>query len=200
MMESHHGNRARFGGVLIAVALSALALLALPAVGLGSGPDSVNAHRAAGKIESFDRKTGLLVVDLFRGRKIAGIVVRHRTQVRCNDRHWHHLRRKRRTRRGIATGSATRTPVTDVDARGDKEPSPTDDVRIPEEPESEPETEAGDDSPVDVDRPRHCHAHLVPGAIVLRAEMVLVYGDAFFKRIAILPPAAVVTPGVSDAN
>jgi hypothetical protein len=98
----------RLGGVLVAVALAALGLLALPALGTGNDPDSADAHRAAGKIESFDRQTGLLVVDLFKGRKIAGIVVRHRTEVRCpGRRRWHRLRRKHRRQDSTAAASAT---------------------------------------------------------------------------------------------
>jgi hypothetical protein len=198
-MRHHQGNRARLGGALVAVALAALALLALPAIGTGNDADTTDAHRAAGKIESFDRQTGLLVVNLFKGRKIAGIVVRHRTQVRCPDRRrWHRLRRKHRQRDASATDSATpRDRVVDADRPTDARTT-DDDVRTADDDaESREAPESGGDAAEDPapvpDRSRHCLRHLVPGAIVLRAEMVLAYGDAFFKRIAVLPPPAVVT-------
>jgi hypothetical protein len=94
-----------------------------------------------------------------------------------------------------------RDAATDVNAR-QTEPTPVDDVRAPDEPETETETErdSGDEPPVNPDRARHCFAHLVPGTIVLRAEMVLAYGDAFFKRIAVLPPPPALTPDVSGTR
>jgi hypothetical protein len=67
-------------------------------------------------------------------------------------------------------------------------------------PETDPEEgEVGDALPGPADH-RRCLRHLVPDAVVLRAEMVLAYGDAFFRRIALLPPPAVATNARSGAG
>lgn len=91
------GNRLRAGGTMLAAALLAVAILALPAIGKngegnGSGP------RAAGTIESFDKESGELVIALGEGGTISAKVVR-RTRIRCG-RHRHGANHQRRARRG----------------------------------------------------------------------------------------------------
>jgi hypothetical protein len=188
--------------MLVAVALAALAMLALPAIGIGNDRGHDDAARAAGTIESFDRQTRLLVVDLTVGRKIAGLVVR-RTQVRCvEDRPRHRRRQHRRSqRRGHEVNATSSTSRRDNDVVADRPveaPVPDDDVRGRDGSGTEPDPDERPDP--ESDRPRHCFDNLVPGAIVLRAEMVLAYGDAYFKRIAVLPPAPVDTPVVPSAE
>ncbi|HEX6229530.1 MAG TPA: hypothetical protein VFZ41_08750 [Solirubrobacterales bacterium] len=199
-MKNHQGNRARLGEALMAVVLGALAILALPGIGIGKDAENDYASRAAGKVESFDRRSGLLVVDLFKGRKIAGYVIRHRTKVRCHDDRRRHRFRLHRRRAG-ATASGTTSlrdrkgdTVAATDVRDSGE-----DARGPEAPETEPE-EGDEGTWPPVGHSRHCLRHLVPGAIVLRAEMVLAYGDAFFRRIAIMPPPAVATTDSSGTR
>ena len=75
------GNRLRAGGTMLAAALLAVAILALPAIGK-NGENSSNGPRAAGTIESFDSESGELVVALGGGGTISAKVVR-RTQIRC---------------------------------------------------------------------------------------------------------------------
>jgi len=176
--------------VLFAAALGALALLALPALGIGHD-DGDHGPRPAGTIESFDRQTGLLVVDLAKGRKIAGLVVR-RTRIRCARGHLRHSARRgakaaRRDRGDKPAPASERGPVGRSEARGDR-PGHERDESAPG-----PVVAPGPvDGPADRGhRPPRCIDALVPGAVVKRAEMVLAYGDAFYKHIGVLPPQAV---------
>lgn len=104
------GNRARFAGVLAAVA-AVLALVALP--GLASAHHGREAIADAGTIESFDQETGVLTIALTEGGTVSGLVT-PRTHIHCdNGGHdgWsmgrrgrrHHLRH--RLRHGRATAS-----------------------------------------------------------------------------------------------
>jgi hypothetical protein len=79
-----HGNRARLGGVLVAVA-AVLALVALPGLATGHG----NHHddlADAGTIQSFDGETGVLVIDLADGGSVSGLVA-PRTHIHCDNGH-----------------------------------------------------------------------------------------------------------------
>lgn len=189
-MRQHGYKRGRLGGVLLAVALGALAMLALPALGIGKHGNG--GHGAAGTVESFDRDTGLLVVDLRKGRKVAGLVVR-RTKIRCGREGRHHrraLRPGKLSRRGEGSDRLAPAPdrPTDVvaperDSEGREDDRPGDDAVAP----------GASDEPgkgADRRRPRRCLKALVPGAVVVRAEMVLAHGNAFFKRIGLVPPQA----------
>jgi hypothetical protein len=187
---NRHGNRGRLGGVLLAVCLGALALLALPTLGIGKHDD--RGHRAAGKVESFDRETGLLVVDLAKGRKIAGLVVR-RTRIRCGPAGRRHRRARHRgtlSRRDVGSDRPAPGPdrPTDVVA-----PERDGEGREVDQPESEALSPGESDDPgngAERRRPRRCIKALVPGAVVIRAEMVLAHGEAFFSRIGMLLPWA----------
>jgi hypothetical protein len=189
-MRRAQGNRARLGGVLVAAALGALAMLALPALGIGKGGDH---HRgAAGKIETYDPQTGLLTVDLRRGGEVAGLVTR-RTRIRCGKGHRRHHRHGRRRASASATrDGAVRDGDLAVRDEGADHVSGDDRPDAGERPEGDDRADAGDrtDRPGDRRHPRRCHRLLVPGAIVVRAEMVLTHGNAFFARIGVLPPAA----------
>jgi len=180
-------KRARIGGALLALALAALAL-ALPTIGLSKeGGD--RGPRAAGTVQSFDPETGELVVDLAKGETISGLVLR-RTQIRCGKGRRHHQRGRRHRRRHVA--SASQRGVRDIanDRQAGDEPS---DVRGDHGAEPGGENgEPGGESGVDARRHRHddrCNTDdLIPGAVVMRAEMVLTHGNAFYARIGLLPP------------
>lgn len=182
-----HGNRARLGGVLLAVGLGALALLALPALGIGKGGDG---PRAAGTVESFDRETGLLVVDLAKGRKIAGLVVR-RTKIRCARHDRRHQRARRRAQAAQRDVAPDRVAPAADRERGEEPPR-----RDGEGAEVDAEApELGEEPGTDKRRPKRCIDALVPGAVVKRAEMVLAHGNAFYKKIGVLPAPAVEATG-----
>lgn len=178
-MKRPHGNRARLGGVLLAVALGAAAVLALPGLGIGK---SHNGARAAGTIESFNPETGQLVIDLTKGGTIEGLVVR-RTKIRCGE----HRRGHRRRHRGHGNGSAS---ALRRDSRGaENEGEDAGDRKGHGDGGPRSDDASGDD------RRRHgedhsarCIDHLVEGAVVKRAEMVLAHGNAFYKKIGVLPP------------
>jgi len=85
-MTHTRGFRLRIGGTMLAAALLAVAILALPAIGKGGGNGDSGGPRAAGTIESFDSESGELVVALSKGGTISAQVVR-RTRIRCGRDH-----------------------------------------------------------------------------------------------------------------
>lgn len=182
-----NGSRARLGGVLLAVALGAAALLALPGIGVtkGHGP------KAAGKIEAFDRETGELTVDLFKGGSITGLVVR-RTHIRCGKVRRHRLRRAQLRRRRLSRASAREDAVADQRPDRSNRPThrPTDDFG--DQPPGRDGTEPGasEDPGEGAERRRRhrCIHYLVEGAIVKRADMVLAHGKAFYRTIGVVKP------------
>ena len=196
-----HGYRGRLAGVLFAVALGALAMLALPAIGVGKHGSDDRGPRPAGTIASFDRETHILTVDLAKGGEISALVVR-RTHIRCGKDGRRH-RRYRRARRG---GEAP-TPPRGSESVGDRAP---DGARSGDEPGDGGGEEPGEDRGKPTSEPsegnhvrgkgrprgnrkhrRRCNAgDLVEGATVVRAEIVLTHGNAFFKRIGVLTPKA----------
>jgi hypothetical protein len=200
-MKRSTRKRARIGGALLAVSLAALAL-ALPTIGLseegGQGP------RAAGTIKSFDPETGELVVDLAKGGTISGLVVR-RTRIRCGKGRRHHRRGRRHRRRQGASvslrgvreiGDDRRAGDAPSDVRGDRGIEPGDD-------------RGGQGGEPSGDAHGHGHGHhgdrcntgdLVPGAVVMRAEMVLTHGNAFFKEIGLLPPQLTTPPEATNSE
>ncbi len=158
-----HGNRARLGGVLVAVA-AALALVVVP--GLASGHRGPGDDPApAGTISSFDEETGLLTIDLTAGGSVSGLVT-PRTHVRCdNGRHRgrHGLRHHRRGHGASAS------------SRGEGSRS-----------EEEPGDDHGGNQADGADHPGHCGvADLTEGATVKLADLILVDGKAIFKFVAL---------------
>lgn len=90
-----HGNRARLGGILAALA-AAVALVALP--GVASAHHGQDDLANAGTIQSFDPESGALTIELSEGGSVSGLVT-PRTHIHCdNGRHEgrhglrHHLR------------------------------------------------------------------------------------------------------------
>lgn len=205
-----HGYRVRLGGVLLAVALGAVAMLALPAIGVGKRGHDDPGPRPAGTIASFDRETHVLTVDLAEGGEISALVVR-RTQIRCGEDGRRHRRRGHGRGRGGDDASASRRGADsgqdrsgpggrggddevgdDRGARGEDEP---DDDRGGRglEPGEDHHVQGEDHHGRDHDHGRHgCSAgDLAEGATVIRAEIVLTHGKALFKKIGLLPPQAV---------
>lgn len=87
-MTSFKGRRARLGG-LLAVAIGALSIIALP--GLASarhGSDDGSRDSGSATIKSFDQATKALTVDLPDGQSVSGTVTR-RTKIRCEDQSGH---------------------------------------------------------------------------------------------------------------
>lgn len=156
-MRLSNGFRLRGGGAFLAIALLAVAIMALPAIGKDGSGSGLNGPRPAGTIESFE--DGELVVALAKGGTISAKVLR-RTKIRCG--HHRDGGDRRRARRG-----------------GNDDPAQHD---------------VGDDSPSgsghDSGRRGHCNADdLVPGATVIRAEIVLTHGIAAYEKIALRPAA-----------
>jgi hypothetical protein len=196
-----HRKRARLGGVLLAVALAAAAILALPAIGVGKhGSDDRNGPRPAGTVSSFDSETGELTVALGDGGSISALVVR-RTQIRCGRGRDHLRGGKHRRRHGA--GASRRGQSEAGEERGEDE--------LGDDRGGHGEEDSGDDrggrglEPGDVrggdageagedDRRGHGHhggrcnaGDLVEGAVVMRAEIVLTHGKALYKKIGLLP-------------
>jgi len=188
-----HGNRARLGGVLAAVA-AVLALVALP--GLASGHRGHDDPAPAGTVQSFDSETHVLTIDLAEGGSVSGLVTR-RTKIRCdNGRHRgrHGLRHHRRGRGHGASASRRggedesgddrggRGSGESGDDRGSGELEPGDDRGVHAEP--------GDDHGHDgVRGSRRCRAGLTEGATVKIAELVLIDGKAIYKHVVLPKPA-----------
>lgn len=186
-MKRPHGNRARLGGVLLAVALGAAALLALPGLGVtkGHGP------KAAGKIESFDRETGELAVDLFKGGSVTGLVVR-RTQIRCGNQRRHKLRRAQSRNRRLSKASARRLGDTVADQRPER-PAGDPGEKPPGRDGTKPGASEGPGNGAQQRRRHRCIRYLVEGAIVKRADMVLAHGNAFYRTIGVVKPVGSTT-------
>jgi hypothetical protein len=206
-----HGNRARLGGVLVAVA-AVLALVALP--GVASGHRNRDHAADAGTIQSFDPETGILTIDLTEGGSISGLVT-PRTHIRCdNGRHRgrHGLRHHLRHRLRGATASHDRGGEGEESHRnGEGEPG-DDHGEAGTEP-GEDSHESGDDPPGHdgtapgrsegpghgaEDSARCSTADLTAGETVKFAELVLVDGKAIYKVVA-LPKAEAEEGGESEA-
>src|ERR1700741_291287 len=166
-----HGNRARFSGMLLAVALAAIAILALPAIGFGEhSSDNGNGPRPAGTVASFDADSGELIVNLADGGSISALVV-PRTQVRCGEGA-HHLHEHGHHRATVSHRSE--------DELGDDHGGHGE------------EASGNDQGENDDDHGHHgerCNvSDLVEGAVVMHAEIVLTHGKALYKKIGLLPP------------
>lgn len=190
-MRRSESKRARLGALVLAVALGAAAMLALPGLGIGKGHP--RGGEPAGTIQSFDTETGQLVIDLAKGDTISALVTR-RTHIRCGDEG----RRRHGHGNGHDENSATAShrgegppegnegpPRGGPDAsQGDEGPPP------PPQGNRPPKGSSDDDGPGGESRSERCMDRLVVGAAVMGAQIVLIDGDAFYKDIGLVPPAA----------
>jgi len=187
-----HGNRARLGGILVAVAAT-LALIALP--GLASGHRSHDDPAPAGTIQSFDQETGLLTIDLTDGGSVSGLVTR-RTHIRCDDgrhRGRHGLRHHRRGGASTSRRDGGNDESGDDDRGGSSEPGEDNhgvDQVEPGDDHGEPGDDHGHRGASAFDHSRRCGVDdLTEGATVKIAVLVLVDGKAIYKAI-VLPKQA----------
>jgi hypothetical protein len=192
-----HGNRVRLGGMLFAAALAAVAILALPAIGLGEpGSDNGNGPRPAGTVASFDDESGELIVDLGDGGSISALVVR-RTQIRCGEG-THHLRGHSHHRATVSHrgedepgddrgGHSEEESGDDQGENGDGQSRHGDDQGENDDGQNTHGDDQGEDG--NGHHGERCNVgDLVEGAVVMRAEIVLTHGKALYKKIVLLPP------------
>ncbi len=195
------GNRARLGGVLVAVA-AALALVALP--GLASGHRNHDGPAPAGTIASFDGETGVLTIDLTDGGSVSGEVVR-RTHIRCDNGRHRGRRGLRQHRRGHGASASRRDGSGPEDNHQNGEPADDRGVHGPEPGEDNQSGAApGEDHHQSGATPGEDHhgnctiGDLTEGATVKIAELVLVDGKALYKAV-ILPMQAPATEEEPEA-
>lgn len=187
-MNGPQGNRARLGGVLLAVA-AVLAILVMP--GLASGHRSPDPAGDAGTISSFDPEGGILTIDLADGGSVSGLVVR-RTRIRCGDDrgHRHGLRPKRR---GPGAGISSSGPSRGGDEARNEDESGDDRGRRhggegADDPPGHDGTAPGrsEEPGKDAEHSSRCTVDdLVPGTTVKVAELVLIYGNAYYRLVGL---------------
>ena len=214
-MRGQRGIRTIPGKLLLAIALGALALFAIPAVGSAHNGHHHGHSDPAGTIKSFDPTTGLLTVDLTEGGDISGLVV-DRTRIRCDENREDHRRGRHDRRHGDhattsdsgpgrdGSGGDNSGPGNSGDDRGEHAEEPGEDNHNQgNEPGGDNHGEPGDD---DNDPGRgagrndRCVAQLVEGAIVARAELDLEDGNAFFEKIVVMPAAQEEAPATPPAG
>jgi len=211
MRGQRNPGRALPGRLLLAIALGALALFAIPAVGVADHGHHHGHSDPAGTVKSFDQETGVLVIDLAEGGDIEGLVT-DRTRIRCkNDNDREDQRHNRRHHHGAnasdsgpgrdGSGGDNSGPGNSGDDRGDhhaEEPGEDNHAEgdEPGEDNHNQGDEPGEDNhgePGDDDNDEHqgrnerCVAQLVAGAIVRRAELELENGNAFFEKVILMP-------------
>jgi hypothetical protein len=204
MMKRPDGNRARLCRLLIAVA-TALAVLALPGVA-AAHHGSHDPAADAGTIESFDPATGTLVIDLTEGGSVSGLVV-DRTHIRCGDDHGHHHGRHglRHHLRGRGASASHSLGSEGEDNHRGREEEPGDDHGERGLEPGEDHHQTGDDPPGHDGTPpgrsedpgqgaehsAHCTTDdLTAGATVKLAELVLLDGKAFYRKVVVAPPSS----------
>jgi hypothetical protein len=186
-MKRSDGNRVKLGALVMAVALVAAAMLALPGLSIGKGPHS---GEPAGTVESYDSATGQLVIDLAKGDSISALVT-DRTHVRCGDkgrrRHGHPPSHDSGNSASASQSgrSANAGPPPEGKGRGPSGDRP----RGPRDESSGEGPPEGDDTPGE-GREERCRALLVPGTPVKGAVIVLIDGDAFYKDVGLVAPKA----------
>ena len=123
----------------------------------------------AGRIASFDPATGRLVIDLFGGDSVSGIV-NDQTRIRCEGDEDHH-----------SEASASH------EGEDNSEPSdnsgPGSDDSGPNDQAGEPEDQQGEDQQGRDDEADCTTANLVSGAVVEEAELELANGVATFEEV-----------------
>ena len=205
-MRGQRGIRALPGRLLLAVALGALALLAIPAVGLADHGHHHGHSDPAGTVKSFDQETGVLIIDLAEGGDIEGLVT-DRTRIRCrNDNNGHESRRHNRRHGRGATASDSGPgrdgsgrdgdnsgPGNSADDNGDNQAGePGEDNHAGNNEPGEDNHQQGDEDNDNDDNeqgnnPGRCADQLVAGATVARAELELEDGNAFFEKVVLMP-------------
>jgi hypothetical protein len=156
-------------GALLATALGALALVALPGLAAGKDHGAEKRHHhgrhhhhsggAAGTIASFDAQTGRLTIDLF-GKDTVDGVVTDRTRIKCEDEHSPDISGRHRH---------------DEDEPGD------DDGDHGEDHHGDNSGPSGHD---DNGTGANCTAaDLVVGAVVQEAELEIEHGQATFEEV-----------------
>jgi hypothetical protein len=161
-MNHKRGRRAR-SGVLIAVAIGALAIFVLPGLAGAKGGHH-RSHDTTGTIASFDKAGRQLVIELTGGTTYSGLVDR-RTKIRCEDEH-----------------------STDLTRRG-REAEPGDDHGgHGQEAGDDNGGRSGSSGHDDNGSGANCTvADLIPGAAVEKAELELEHGVATFDEVELVP-------------
>jgi hypothetical protein len=214
-MRGQRGIRTIPGRLLLAVALGAMALFAIPAIGSAHNGEHHGNSDPAGTVKAFDADTGLLTIDLNDGGDISGLVVDD-TRIRCaDDREDNHRHGRHHRRHGHHATASDSGPGRDGSGSGDDNSGPgnsadDDSGRANEPGEDNHENganEPGEDNHNQCDEPGEdhhnqgdepgedhhdnrtdrCVTQLVVGAVVARAEIDLEDGNAFFERISVLP-------------
>ncbi len=200
MRGQRNTGRALPAKLLLAVALGALALFAIPAAGFADHGHHHGTSDPAGTVKSFDQKTGVLVIDLAEGGDIEGLVS-DRTRIRCKNDNGDESRHNRRHghratasdsgpgRDGSGSGDNS-GPDNSADDNGDhhaEEPG-EDNHAEGNEPGEDNHGEPGDDENDNEHHGRNerCMAQLDAGATVRRAELELENGNAFFEKIVLM--------------
>jgi len=209
-MRGQRGIRPVPSRLLLAVALGALALLAIPAAGLADHGHHHGNSDPAGTVKSFDQETGVLTIDLAEGGDIEGLVT-DRTRIRCRNDNGREDRRHNRRFGGRATASDegpghdgsgddgdnsgsgnsgddrgdhhAEEPGEDNHAEGDEPGEDNHDQG--DEPGEDNHGEAGDDHNERHGRNERCVGQLVAGATVRRAELELEDGQAVFEKVTL---------------
>jgi hypothetical protein len=204
-MRGQRGTRPVPGRLLLAVALGALALLAIPAAGFADHGHHHGNSDPAGTVKSFDQETGVLTIDLAEGGDIEGLVT-DRTRIRCQNDNGREDRRHNRRHGGRATASDegpghdgsggdnsgsgnsgddhhAEEPGEDNHAEGDEPGEDNHDQG--DEPGEENHGQSGEDDNEHHARDERCVGQLVTGATVLRAELELEDGQAVFQKVTL---------------
>jgi hypothetical protein len=192
-MRTQSGIRALPGRLLLAVALGAIAVFAIPAIGSAHKGHHHGTSDPAGTVKSFDSESGLLTVDLNERCDISAHVNR-RTKIRCDEDREHHRGHRRHHRRhgdhaSVSDSGRGRDGSEDSgDERGRAdEPGEDNHEHGANEPGEDHHGLPGDDD--DHGHDARCSTSLVEGAIVARAEIDLEDGNAFFEKIVVMPAA-----------
>jgi hypothetical protein len=155
----------------------------------------MDGHEQAGTIASFDAATGRLVIDLFGGDTISGLVT-DQTEIECEDH-------SSASASSEGPGSGELEPGDDHGGQGEVEPGDDhgDHEVVGDDRGDDGEDEPGDDRGGDNSSPgsensgpghgdenddedRACTtAELVPGAVVEEAELRVAHGQATFEEV-----------------
>lgn len=208
-IASHLLERPRFAhaGRISIVNVGALALLAIPAVGLADHGHHHGTSDPAGTVKSFDQETGVLTIDLAKGGDIEGLVTND-TRVRCNDNSGREGRRhnRRHDRRATASDSGpghdgsggddnsgsgngennAEEPGEDNHNEGN-EPGEDNHGEEGNEPGEDNHDEQGENNEEHGHANGQCVPQLVAGATVRRAELELENGVATFDKVVLMP-------------